>query len=119
MVKLFVYGSLRQGLYDNFLIDSENFLKEDELNNYKMYSLTHYPFIIAGSGTVKGEIHEVSVSNANYIRSMEEGVGYKMVIGQTVSGVEVVYYVFERMPTHRRLELVIGGDWKKWSNKQA
>jgi len=118
MVRLFVYGSLRTGLYNNPLLGKNTYVRDTEIKNYKMYSLGHYPFIMPGNGTIKGELHEITQENYNNIRQMEEGAGYKLIKGKTLDGTPTTYYVYEIMPTHRRPEIILGGDWKKWKENK-
>jgi len=57
-MKVAVFGTLRQGSYNNHLMSKFSFLEKKTLSGYKMYDLGGYPTIVQGEGSIVVEIYE-------------------------------------------------------------
>lgn len=71
-----VYGSLRKGLYNHFLIKDSKYIGEfDTEPIYDMYSLTSYPGLVTdGNTSIKMEVYEVDKITLNRLNTLE---GYR------------------------------------------
>jgi len=82
MLLLFVYGSLKRGCYNNYLLreGGAKFLGEMELKGYELYT-THgyYPYMVESNNSkVKGELWEVpeeTLQVVNYPPAYARGGG--------------------------------------------
>lgn len=62
LIKVFVYGSLKQGYGNNYLLSNSTFLKETHTqeNNFKMISFGNFPGILEnGNSFICGELYEI------------------------------------------------------------
>ena len=80
MDKIFVYGSLKKGCYNDRLMKSSKFIDNGTIENMILYSLGAFPAILpAGKNekafAIKGEIYEVSSETLNILDKLE-GNGY-------------------------------------------
>jgi len=104
MPLLFVYGSLKRGCYNNYLLTQggAKFLGECKIAGYELYT-THgyFPYMVESnnSSKVKGELWEVPEETYQRIRRMELGAGYVEVEKEGI-----IFYVYprERLPANAR-----------------
>lgn len=75
MVKIFVYGTLRQGMYnyDIYLKDEKSFREYAYLKGslYTIQGKTYPAYLTKGNQYILGEIHEVSEEKAKELDEME------------------------------------------------
>jgi len=62
MPELFVYGTLKRGgrLHHHMEARGCKYLRDIELEGFKMYDFGWYPGIIPGDGAVKGEVFDIT-----------------------------------------------------------
>lgn len=115
---IFVYGSLRQGLYNFPIIEqstASKFIAYGILEGYRMYSLGSYPAIHEHEGMrIYGEIWKVNDRVFNYIDRMEHSAGYGSLVReiQTSRGkINALFYFKEKSQNHIYIN---GGDWVKY-----
>jgi len=62
MNKVFVYGSLKKGFTNNRLLENDKFICETRTagSKFEMVSLTGFPGVKYGLGSIHGELYEVS-----------------------------------------------------------
>jgi gamma-glutamylaminecyclotransferase len=58
MEKVFVYGTLKRGHSNSFILERAKFLGEDTIKG-KMLDLGPYPCVVRGNKTVHGEVYEI------------------------------------------------------------
>lgn len=79
--RLWVYGSLRKGEYNNYMLDNSKYLGKGIIRGYKLFSLGNYPFIFKTydeKDIVVVEGYDVDMYSANTIKYMEICAGYKI-----------------------------------------
>ncbi|MCD7949073.1 MAG: gamma-glutamylcyclotransferase [Erysipelotrichaceae bacterium] len=77
MNKIFVYGTLRKGMYYHHYLEHEKFCGYGYIKG-SLYSLVdrHYPgFILAGNHLVKGEIYQVDDDKLKLVDELESYFG--------------------------------------------
>jgi gamma-glutamylcyclotransferase (GGCT)/AIG2-like uncharacterized protein YtfP len=115
-MKLFVYGTLRNGLENNFLLDKKaKFIKVMHLSSLKLYDLGPFPAAVESKNekdNITGELYEIPTSNIEAIDQLE-GVPH-MFQRQffTDEDEEIWYYVMEK-ELIEGLDEVPSGDWMK------
>lgn len=75
-MKVFVYGTLKRGFGNNLLLSDAKYLGEDSLEGYDMLDLGWYPAIKRGTGTVHGEVYEISPHILKRLDSLEGTPSY-------------------------------------------
>jgi len=69
---IFVYGTLMKGQSNhNRYLSNAAFLGNGSIEGFEMYDLGYYPGIIAGDGTVYGEVYSVSDAELSAINRLE------------------------------------------------
>src|SRR3970282_125568 len=58
-MKVFVYGSLKRGKYNNYILGDSKFIGMDRAPGV-LYTGSHYPMAIPGDGWITGEVFEVT-----------------------------------------------------------
>lgn len=103
-LKIFVYGSLKRGYWNNArCLSEQRFIKDAETEpNYRLFDNGHYPCMIETENTehkgveVKGEIWEVDKKCLSFLDAMEAGAGYKRVPVKLKNFVDEVHtYVYQ------------------------
>ena len=130
-MKLFVYGSLRKGMYnyDLYLKNQSEFVSEAYVCG-KLYSLKgkKYPAMIEGNDQILGEIFEVNEEVATAIDAMENYVPgdinneYDRIDtdildaqGNVITNLPIYWYNTKREGSVELLdEIVSDGDWTKY-----
>lgn len=117
--RLWVYGSLRKGEYNNYMLDNSKYLGKGIIRGYKLFSLGSYPFIFKTydeKDIVVVEGYDVDMYSANTIKYMEICAGYKIEnveieviegdLGRVING--SVFVLEEMCDNKGEIE---GGDW--------
>lgn len=78
MIKLFVYGTLKKGFVNHFVLEEQKYLGEYILNNHKLLLILgdryNVPSIVKDdAGKVKGELYLVTPSVFKLVSQMETG----------------------------------------------
>lgn len=117
---LFVYGSLRKGMYNHYLLERNSLqIATARIKGFSLYSLGSYPAIQEcddEDSFVCGEIYDVgSLRTYEQIDMMELGARYsrKMVKAVDIAGNEydVLTYVFPKERDMSFNNKVMHGDW--------
>jgi gamma-glutamylcyclotransferase (GGCT)/AIG2-like uncharacterized protein YtfP len=59
-VKVAVYGSLKKGFHNHYILGDSEYVEEKYIDGYIMYSLGSFPGAFEGEGKIHVEIYEVS-----------------------------------------------------------
>lgn len=115
MGKVFIYGSLMRGHFNNErwrFSERTRFLRTGTLKGHRMYDLGDYPCIVPTGDeahVVRGEVFEyLDEGFERTIKGFEEGVGYSEV-GVLVDGEAMMTFVFPDPPVG--CPIVPSGDW--------
>lgn len=113
-----VYGSLRDGMGNNRLLDGLEVKSREQIGGFKMYSMGGFPFITHASkdDTITGEIYEVdSESRAQNLDGLE---GYPTFYDReqvdTSLGKAWIYFIDSRNTDN--YPPVEEGDWVEYYN---
>lgn len=117
MEYVFVYGTLKKGFFNHKRIEGEQFIGEAYLKGYNMYSLTVYPFIYKGDGTIKGELYRVRDETMPIIDSLEAFYTKRTETVELPNGetYEAFCYVFEDEQIKEDIDdfkKVEGNEWR-------
>jgi len=117
MVTVAVYGSLRRGCHNYYLLgNNPSHLGNVTLAGFDMYDLGSFPGIVHGTGSVFFEIYSIPEKNAKRIRDMELDSGYTDESVDTPFGVAVFYLrAAGSFNVNRKVE---SGDWVKYIKKR-
>ncbi len=120
-MKVFVYGTLRKGYNNNYLLRDANFLGEAQVKA-TMYSMGYIPYVSLNNdtNTVHGEVYEI---NEDILRRLDQLEGYypsqpntsfyNRSLVKTVDGHEAYIYHIEYKEEKKEYE-VAGGDWRTY-----
>jgi len=109
-MKLFVYGTLKNGFQLNGYLDGE-LVGEGILENYDMYTNGSYPIITKGKGKVFGEIWEVTNENFKTLDLVEGG--YDKVVEQiNLNGKVIECFVYTQATKPYGCEQISDGIFK-------
>ena len=77
-MKIFVYGTLKQGEYNHKCLKNSTYIDDAMLKGFTLYDTGYgYPAAVEEEySCITGEVYEVSEQDYKYIRSMELGAGY-------------------------------------------
>ena len=112
-----VYGSLREGFHNHYLLEGSKHIAKGILRDFKMFSLGSFPAIIpSDSGEITVEVYEVS---PNILARLDHLEGYPQFYNRMEVPVahgdgeytEAWVYFVTRTPTG--LAEVPSGDWSK------
>ena len=80
-MKLFVYGSLKKGKYNHFLLKTSQYLYNQTMVDFTLYDTGYgYPAAVPKKDEyIVGEVYEITPEVYNRIRQMEIGAGYEEV----------------------------------------
>lgn len=114
MKKILVYGSLRNGMYNNSRIFGSNRepIETIVMEGYDLYSLGSYPAIKKGDNKVVMELLEVSEEEYERIERMELGAGYITEYSEEYKAYFWVYKdAYDFLKTKKPIE---SGDWVQY-----
>ncbi len=114
MKTIFIYGSLRKGRYNHYVIKDAEFLGQSVMYGWDLYSLGNYPAIVKGDGRVVIEAYRVTDEQYERIDWMEEGAGYKKESATIVLYGNYITGDFWYRPKKPNGELVSSGDWNEF-----
>ncbi len=113
-MKVFVYGSLKQGFSNSYLLSSSKFITKAEIKG-NMYSLGAYPVAdLEGEGIIKGEVYEISPNNLIILDTLEGYPNFynRRVVTTLDKRHKVITYFIEHNRI-KRFELIKSGEWNK------
>lgn len=116
--RVFVYGSLRKGMYNSKYFDMEH-LDTKTIEGYRMYSLGAYPYIVATGDKrdkIVVDIMEVEDDTLESINLMELGAGYQ-IKKEYIDGKDGFIYVKSTAREHT--PLVESGDWVTYKGQET
>lgn len=124
-----VYGSLRKG-FGNYKWCLENksgvdFVKEEDIPGFDMYSLGGFPGINVGEGTIKGEIFSIENESIEdrldnlegYRKNSPESSMYIKEIVNTSIGPAYIYVYNGNLKSIS--QKVDSGDWKEFKTEKT
>ena len=120
MKNVFVYGSLKKGLFNHSLI-SENprnrFIRKGFVYGYSLYVLHSYPAIKPASSTNKiyVELYNLTDEVFDFIDRMERNAGYTPVEVVDDEGKSGIIYVYDKEVNEDKI--VPFGNWGKDNEK--
>jgi len=110
-MKVFVYGTLKKGFGNHFLLKDSQFIKVDKVSGL-MYNIGPFPGAVPAKGDnpLHGEIYEIDETTLQRLDRLE-GVPhlYRRETEKTSSGEEVFIYWFNG---HTEGRPIFGGIWK-------
>lgn len=108
---LFVYGTLRKGLYNHDVLKDSQCLGNDSITA-ELYDLGYYPAVLEGEGVVFGELYEVEPIVMDFIDYMEFGAGYNRQQVRTHGGlVAHTYFYRGLLPKYAMIQ---SGDYRQY-----
>ena len=115
MIKIFVYGSLREGEYNHVFLENEKYLHPGlTKRHYTFYDLGGFPAMVkGGTHAVVGEIYEVSPETLERLDILESHPQFyerQEIVLQ--GGMIVQAYILNESHTQGRT-IIRSGDWKK------
>lgn len=121
-VKMFVYGTLREGFgLHNSAMSGAKFLgKHRTVPSFSLYA-KYYPWLTRnGNTSVTGEVYEVDENRFKRINSIECGAGYKLEEIELEDGQIVSAYIYPREEDlkHVSVEKIEGGDFVAWKHSR-
>lgn len=116
---VFVYGSLRKGFGNHYLLENSQFVKEATLSGFQMYSLGGFPAIThsrSKKDKIKGEIYEVNEATLYHLDRLEGHPNFYFREAYFTDDREIVQtYILDRESIEKwNSPLVKGGDWKEF-----
>lgn len=117
-MRIFVYGSLMKGMFNNSMLKDSEFLGTHKLGGFVMFSFGAFPAAVMCDNfkrEIIGELYECPLSAFLHIRDMELGAGYfeKKV---KLAGRLATLYCYRACDIHG--ELVASGDWRSHVKEQ-
>lgn len=110
---IFVYGTLRRGEPINFYLGDFEYVGEGKIEGYDMYTTGHFPYIVAGKGTITGEVYKVKngLTQLAMLDTIEHGyVRIPKKIKMDNKELTAYTYIFPGEPTS--FGKIFSGDWK-------
>jgi len=120
MKNMFVYGSLKKGHFNHYLIDENprnRFIRKGFVEGYNLYLLWSYPGIKPGLSSDKVYVELYSLSEEVYDRidKMEKSAGYTSVEVEDDEGKSGTIYVYNGEVDEKNL--IPFGQWTKEDEK--
>ena len=69
---VFVYGTLMKNYRNHGYLETSTYIGDGSIEGYEIYDLGRYPGIIEGSGTVFGEVYQVTEETVEKLDYLEE-----------------------------------------------
>mgnify|MGYP001572222144 CR=1 FL=1 len=109
---IFVYGTLKQGKGNNYLLCNDTFLKEDTVKG-RMYNLGNYPAVTYGDDIIHGELWRISKHSLLKLDRLE-GVPYlyQRIKTKTSDGRIVWIYIQGHLSLPERAKYLPSGIWE-------
>jgi gamma-glutamylcyclotransferase (GGCT)/AIG2-like uncharacterized protein YtfP len=114
MTLVAVYGSLRKGFHNHYLLEGSKYIGSCITSpDYKMYSLGSFPAVVAGDSPILIELYEVSSETLTALDRLE-GVPtfYDKDVIETPYGTADIYIYQKPLEYLREEELVETGVWE-------
>ena len=70
-MRVFVYGTLRDGEGNHRLLENSEFLRDEVLIGFDMFNVGGFPAVIEGDGYVVGEVYEVDEQTLKSLHRLE------------------------------------------------
>ena len=91
-MKVFVYGTLKSGYSNHYLLTDATFIKETTVRG-DLINFGAYPALVAGDNDILGEVYEISHRTLRDLDLLESnGTLYKR---RKVNGVWVYFYIYK------------------------
>lgn len=109
-----VYGSLRKDLHNHGLLETSNFLGEDTITGFDMYSMGSFPFLVPNESDtpISIEVYEVT---PEVFASLDRLEGYPRFYDrkqiETAHGTSWIYFIEDG---DTKSPHVVNGDWKEY-----
>lgn len=68
----FVYGTLMKNRRNHGYLKDSTYIGDGAIDGYEMYDLGTYPGIVAGNGTVLGEVYQITEETEKRLDYLEE-----------------------------------------------
>ena len=108
-MRIIDYGSLRRKQGNSHWMTNGQWLGDHQIDGYALYSLGHYPGVVAGEGRVHCEVYRIDASTLGELDALRtKGGEYKRELVQTPYG-SAWLYVYQRSVANR--ERIDSGDW--------
>ena len=69
-MKLFVYGTLKKGYHNNYLLKNSEYMGK-AITTGKMYNVGKFPAVTSGKDIIKGELYKIDQFTLNNIDYLE------------------------------------------------
>ena len=110
-MRIMVYGSLRQKQGNSHWMTNAQFLGNYDLEGYALYDLGYYPAVVAGEGSIHGEVYRIDAEILSELDELKDNGGdYKRVLVPTSYGSAWMYLYLQSVDGLKRIE---SGDWLK------
>ena len=110
-----VYGSLKRGFYNHYLLETSTFMATGQVDGFQMFNLGSYPMVVSGSGQIEVELFEVNratFTDLDRLEGFPNYYGRQMVTVQTPHcPVEAWMYLGQRQQV-KSYKQVRSGTWK-------
>ncbi len=119
-LRVFVYGTLRKGQYNHYLLNKARFIKDTRVDGFQMYSRGFFPFLYEGEGSIIAELYEIN-QRIFFSLDLLEGYPhhYQRKIVSDVNGDEAWIYYFENRNNERYMSngsYIESGDWLSFND---
>jgi len=119
-LRVFVYGTLRKGQYNHYLLDKARFIKDTRVDGFQMFSRGFFPFLYEGEGSIVAELYEIN-QRIFFSLDLLEGYPhhYQRKIVSDVNGDEAWIYYFENRMNERYMSngsYIESGDWLSFND---
>jgi len=112
MPKVFVYGTLKSGFHNHFLLEGCEF-EEAEASGYDLHASASLPFVIEGTGIVKGELYQISKEILKRLDRLEDHPNFyirRIIYVKTLRKMKIAAWVY-LYPQARRFPKIDNGVW--------
>ena len=112
MHKVFVYGTLKQGYHNHYLLEGCKF-EEAEAEGFNLHASAYLPYAVPGEGTIKGELYEVDNEVLKRLDRLEGHPRYyrriKTSVRTALEQIEAWLYI---CPSAARYPIIGSGNWE-------
>ncbi len=114
-IYVYVYGSLRKGQYNAYILKNAKYIKTTRLNGWDMFTRGFFPFLVEGEGSVTVELYEISRGIFDQLDLLESYPHhYQRKIVSDDEGNQGWLYYYENFESEYYLQKAIQvecGDW--------